>query len=333
MAGKKQDVSKKAKQQDIADIFTTSPNKDTKEKKKQNKKQFKKEPKKENKIKEEQKEKNNKVSTKKSMEEPVIQEKKETLKEKIDKTLVTDNVTTKQLRISIAIILAIIIFALILINSRIHRIEQMIKPREPVTYYVNPKTIFFGDSITSRYDLNKYFENSSYINKGIGGEKSSDLLERMKESIYDYNPQRVVLLIGTNDINANIPLDEIASNISLIIKKIQKNNSQTEIFVESVLPVNKNTDADKVDLDTIGRRDNRDIKKLNEMIRLVCEKTGVTYIDAYDEFTDNNGDLKLEYTAEGLHLSDAGYQKQTEVINQVFKQADEQKAALKNSRN
>ncbi len=329
MAGKKQDMSKKAKQQDIADIFTTSPNKDAKKKKKSNKKSLNKETPKEKKKKEEKKEKDNKETTKKVVEEVVVPEKEETLKEKIDKALITDNITTKQLRIGIVIILVMIIFALILINSRIHRIEQMIKPTEPVTYYVNPKTIFFGDSITSRYDLNKFFENSSYINKGIGGEKTADLLERMKESIYDYNPQRVVLLIGTNDLSANIPLDEIASNISLIIKKIQKNNSQTEVFVESVLPVSKEENADKVDLDAVGRRNNDDIKKLNEMIRLVCEKTGATYIDAYDEFTDKNDNLKLEYTVEGLHLNDAGYQKQTEVINQAFKEADEQK----NSRN
>lgn len=329
MAGKKQDMSKKAKQQDIVDIFTTSPNKDAKKKKKSNKKSLNKETPKEKKKKEEKKEKDNKETTKKVVEEIVVPEKEETLKEKIDKALITDNITTKQLRIGIVIILVMIIFALILINSRIHRIEQMIKPTEPVTYYVNPKTIFFGDSITSRYDLNKFFENSSYINKGIGGEKTADLLERMKESIYDYNPQRVVLLIGTNDLSANIPLDEIASNISLIIKKIQKNNSQTEVFVESVLPVSKEENADKVDLDAVGRRNNDDIKKLNEMIRLVCEKTGATYIDAYDEFTDKNDNLKLEYTVEGLHLNDAGYQKQTEVINQAFKEADEQK----NSRN
>lgn len=329
MAGKKQDMSKKEKQQDIADIFTTSPNKDAKKKKKSNKKSLNKETPKEKKKKEEKKEKDNKETTKKVVEEVVVPETEETLKEKIDKALITDNITTKQLRIGIVIILVMIIFALILINSRIHRIEQMIKPTEPVTYYVNPKTIFFGDSITSRYDLNKFFENSSYINKGIGGEKTADLLERMKESIYDYNPQRVVLLIGTNDLSANIPLDEIASNISLIIKKIQKNNSQTKVFVESVLPVSKEENADKVDLDAVGRRNNDDIKKLNEMIRLVCEKTGATYIDAYDEFTDKNDNLKLEYTVEGLHLNDAGYQKQTEVINQAFKQADEQK----NSRN
>ncbi len=332
MAGKKHDDREKVKQQDIADIFTTSPNKDKKEKIKQPKKHNKKEHKKEQNKKEENKEKHIKVA-KKEEEKPVQQEKNETMKEKIDKTLTTDTVTTKQLRISIIIILVIIIFALILINSRIHRIEQMIKPTEPVTYYVNPKTIFFGDSITSRYDLNKYFENSNYINKGIGGEKTKDLLGRMKESIYDYNPQRVVLLIGTNDINKDVPLDEIASNISLIIKKIQKNNSQTEIFVESVLPVNGNGDHDKIDLDIVGNRNNKDIQKLNEMIRLVCEKTGVTYIDAYDEFTDKNGDLKVEYTVEGLHLSDAGYQQQTEVINEAFRKADEQKEALKNSRN
>lgn len=300
---------KKEKQQDIKEIFTTSPNKEkvkkTKNKNKKDKMQDEKKPTK------------------------LIEEKKEE-KVLLDTLFNPNTVSINKLYLAIIIMLVILIFAFILINSRIHHIEQMIKPVEPVTYYVNPKTIFFGDSITSNYDLTKYFERNDYINKGIGGNKTTDLLNRMKESIYDYNPSRVILLIGTNDLSKGTPIKEIASNISLIIKKIQKNNVKTEIFVESVLPVNKNEEeSDKINKQAVGRRNNQDIQKLNELIQMICEEQGVYYIDAYDEFTDKDGNLKVEYTVEGLHLNDAGYQKQTEVIEQALKIAD----SKKNSRN
>lgn len=318
----KKEEKKQEKEKNIAEIFTTSPSQE--EKKKQKKKV--------------------KVATKKQQVKPKNREKEEKKREKETVEITKKEAEIKlqkgkhnspfihELRIMVVILLLIGFFCFLSLNHHLRRIELKLNP-EPITYYINPRTVFFGDSITGRYDFDKYFENDTYINQGIDGNETTDLLNRMKESIYDYNPERVILLIGTNDLNAGTSIEEIASNISLIIKKIQKNNAQTDILVESVLPINNNEEeSEKINENSVGNRTNHDIKKLNEKIRIVCEKTGVTYIDAFDEFTDQDGNLKVEYTVDGLHLSNEGYQKQTEILNQAIQNSVNQKKALKNSR-
>lgn len=320
----KKEIKKQEKEKNIAEIFTTSPNQ---EKKKQpRKKGNTKTKKRQTSFKKAEKEKEEKKLREKNLETKMNTS-------EIKSQKIKDNPSfTHELRIMVVILLLVCFFCFLILNDRLRRIESKIN-LEPITYYINPRTVFFGDSITGRYDLQKYFENDTYINQGIDGNETTDLLERMKTSIYDYNPERVILLIGTNDLYAGTPIDEIASNISLIIKKIQKNNSKTEILVESVLPINNNEDeSEKINENTVGSRTNNDIKNLNKKIRAVCEKMGVIYINAFDEFTNQDGNLKIEYTVDGLHLSNEGYQKQTEILNQAIQNSKNQKKTLKNSR-
>ncbi len=173
--------------------------------------------------------------------------------------------------------------------------------------------LFLGDSITDFYDLDKYYEGLPVVNSGISGNTTEDILNDMKNRVYNYNPSKVFLLIGTNDLIHDISVDDIVSNIEKIIDEINSNKPQTQIYVESVYPVNDNLDEDMVDV-----RNNDDIMEINEEIKKYCDDNGYTYINMYDKLLDDDGNFNEEYTDDGLHPNSRGYEVITEEIKKYL---------------
>ena len=173
--------------------------------------------------------------------------------------------------------------------------------------------LFLGDSITDFYDLDKYYEGLPVVNSGISGNTTEDILNDMMGRVYDYNPSKVFLLIGTNDLIHDISVDDIVSNIEKIIDEINSNKPQTQIYVESVYPVNDNLDEDMVDV-----RNNDDIMEINEKIKKYCEDNGYNYINMYDKLLDDDGNFNEEYTDDGLHPNSRGYEVITEEIEKYL---------------
>lgn len=210
------------------------------------------------------------------------------------------------------IMLAIMIILMFFNNLHLKKIIKVLDSKTETKEVVKKdKIIFLGDSITHRYDLKKYYDNKNIINQGVEGDTTEDIINRLQTSIYDYNVRKVILLIGTNDIG--IGKDPI-ENIKLIINKIKSYDNSIEIIVESIYPIN-NTKNSKIQKDTVGIRNNEKIKETNKKIKEICKEKNITYVNVYDELTDKNGNLKLEYTVEGLHISDEGYKKITNVLS------------------
>ena len=231
---------------------------------------------------------------------------------------ISDNFNLEVFILTICISLLLQILCLYLFANKIDKLEQQVNKEgklleEFITGQTTSKTVFFGDSITERYNIDKFYENDDYINQGSGGETSSDLLKRMKKSIYDYNPERVILLIGINDLNRDKEVDEVHDNIEEIVTKILNYNISIKVDVISVLPVNRNFKGRD------GLASNKTIKELNTKLEKLCSDLDVNYIDAFSSMTDKEGSLKEEYTDDGLHLSDKGYQHLTSVINKAIK--------------
>ena len=170
--------------------------------------------------------------------------------------------------------------------------------------------LFLGDSITDYYDLDKYYEGLPVVNSGISGNTTEDILNDMKARVYNYNPSKVFLLIGTNDLIHDISVDDIVSNIEKIISEINTNEPQTEIYVESIYPVN-----DNINEDMVSNRNNKDIMKINNKIKKYCEYNSCTYINMYDKLLDDDKNFNEKYTDDGLHPNSKGY----EVITKELK--------------
>lgn len=196
---------------------------------------------------------------------------------------------------------------IIKLNSRLERLERYTYNKESI--------VFLGDSITSRYDLNKYFPNYNVYNSGIAGNMTKDILENMENRIFAYNPTKVFILIGTNDlVYSGLDNDGIKNNIEEIINKIYEKNSNIKIYMESIYPVNNS-----INKEIVETRTNENIKDLNNKIEKICNNK-CTYINMYDNLTDKNGNMKRIYTVDGLHLNKIGYKV---ITNKLIKYLDE----------
>lgn len=173
--------------------------------------------------------------------------------------------------------------------------------------------LFLGDSLTDYFDLETYFPGQPVVNSGIAGNTTDQILTSMKTRVYDYNPSKIFLLIGTNDLRDGKSQEAVVQNIEEIIEEIQTNRKQSEIFVESLYPVNASVSS------AVGVRSNATIQNINAQLEEYCKEKNLTYIDLYAKLQDEQGNLQIQYTVDGLHLSDAGYQVVAEVLQEYLK--------------
>lgn len=209
---------------------------------------------------------------------------------------------------SVITVLSLISIALLFIASIFLYIHIKYEPKyiERKKIIQDENIVFLGDSITDYYDLDKYYSNYNVVNSGIAGNTTRDILGDMKNRVYKYNPSKVFLLIGTNDINNKIPEEETIENIKSIVEGIRKNRPNAKVYVESIYPINDTNDK-KIDKRFVSIRTNETIKRYNESIKKYCDSKNIIYINMYDELKDSDDNLELEYTKEGLHISDSGY--------------------------
>ncbi len=175
----------------------------------------------------------------------------------------------------------------------------------------NENIVFLGDSITNIYPLEDVFENMPIINSGISGYKTHDILDRMDNMVYKYNPTKVFLLIGINDYileDMNNPRQEISEKIIEILKKIKENRPKAKLYLESIYPIDKELGKWEKDVN------NEDIIEINKIIKEYAIKNGIIYIDLYNELTNDKGDFDNRYTDDGLHPNLKGYVKITSIL-------------------
>ena len=161
--------------------------------------------------------------------------------------------------------------------------------------------VFLGNSITAGTDWSKLLDLPQARNRGISGDISFGVLERLEEVIAG-KPAKVFLLIGINDISRNIPDSLVIGNIRKIVDWVQKGSKRTKIYVYTLLPVNSSFGKFK-------NHYNKDehILWVNDQIRKLASKQ-VTVIDIYPDFLDAEHRLRAELTKDGLHPNAAGYE-------------------------
>ncbi len=158
--------------------------------------------------------------------------------------------------------------------------------------------VFAGDSIVASGLWSEFY--SPIKNRGIGGETTAGLLERLDE-ITACRPRKIFLLIGTNCLGMDIPIAQVVRNYHEILERIRAESPKTRTYIISVLPVNQHVPDGPV-------QDNGTIRETNRRLRELAKEFGtVAYIDAFDVLTDAKGDLRSDLTPDGLHLSFDAY--------------------------
>ncbi len=160
---------------------------------------------------------------------------------------------------------------------------------------VNPRVVFLGDSITDFWHLNEYFTGRDFINRGISGQITSQMLGRMKADVIDLHPRVVLILAGTNDIGRGTPLDIIENNLMMMADLAHAH--AIKVLIASVLPVGP------------GRveRPQQKIQQLNQWLQGYCAKADCIYVDYYSKLRDPSGFLTSELSDDGLHPNSKGY--------------------------
>lgn len=161
--------------------------------------------------------------------------------------------------------------------------------------------VFLGDSITDNFSVYEMFPDFTVYNRGINGDHTYGVYDRLQSSVFDLEPEKVFLLVGTNDLSFFNQDDEkmIADRIILIINKIKAVLPNTKIYLQSIYPVNnimKNSIA--------GFRNNERIEKVNQYLK---EINDVIFIDIYSKLLSDNT-LNELYTYDGLHMNNVGYE-------------------------
>jgi len=167
------------------------------------------------------------------------------------------------------------------------------------------RVVFFGDSITDIWHLDQYFPGKPYVNRGIGGQTTPQMLVRFRQDVIDLHPKVVVILAGTNDIAGNTgPMrnEDIEANLASMAELARVHGIR--LVFSSVLPVHNYTDKAK---DFFAQRPQVRILELNTWLKDYCAKNGVEYLDYFSALVDDKGLLKKELADDGLHPNDAGY--------------------------
>jgi lysophospholipase L1-like esterase len=180
------------------------------------------------------------------------------------------------------------------------------------------RVVFMGDSITDGWGKGKaqFFPGKPYINRGISGQTTPQMLVRFRPDVIHLQPKVVVTLAGTNDLAGNTgveTLQNIEDNLSSMSELAKANGIR--VVLASVMPI-----CDSLRPQS-ARRPPQQIVTLNEWIKSYTAKNGFVYLDYYSAMVDGSGMLKQELTYDCLHPNDAGYEVMAPLAEKAISEA------------
>lgn len=162
--------------------------------------------------------------------------------------------------------------------------------------------VFVGDSVTKRFNFQEYFPDILIINRGIFGDTTQGILNRLNQNIQNLNIDKLFLLAGYNDLLFRTD-DEIVKNIHLIASRIKAKR----ICIQSLLPI-----------DPKEKKLNHRIININRSLRLLCRDYGYDYVDLHSHFVGSNGGIYEIYSHDGVHPNAKGYQLWSKILKPMI---------------
>jgi lysophospholipase L1-like esterase len=161
--------------------------------------------------------------------------------------------------------------------------------------------IFLGDSHTELGEWQELLPRQRAVNRGISGDNSYGVLNRLDE-VLSSRPAKVFIMIGVNDLIQDIAGDYTLRNFERIVSQVRAHSPKTDLYILSVLPVNEAMLPDALEGLT-----NEKIRELNRKIGLFAETEKIAFVNMYEVFADETGQLRAPLTWDGLHLKAAAY--------------------------
>ncbi|OOG61653.1 capsular biosynthesis protein [Rhodanobacter sp. B04] len=181
------------------------------------------------------------------------------------------------------------------------------------------RVVFLGDSITDFWGrgTGAFFPGKAYVNRGISGQTTPQMLVRFRPDVIALKPRVVVILAGTNDLAGNTgpsTLGMIEDNLASMAELARVH--RIKVVLASLTPVNDDVDAGM----TKGRPPQK-IRELNAWIKAYAQREHFVYLDYYDAMLDANQALKRELSSDGLHPNAAGYAVMAPLAQQAIERA------------
>ena len=176
------------------------------------------------------------------------------------------------------------------------------------------RVVFMGNSITQGWTqfMPEMFDNQTYINRGIGGQTTPQMLLRFRQDVIALQPKIVVILAGTNDIAGNTPLKDletVAGHLFSMAELAQRHN--IKVILCSVIPAAEYPWRK-------GKNPHLKIPQLNQMIQNYCKKNSIYYLDYFSAMTDGKNGLIDSYGSDGVHPNKIGYEVMAKLVNKAI---------------
>lgn len=168
------------------------------------------------------------------------------------------------------------------------------------------RVIFLGNSITDYWKLADYFPGKPYVNRGIDGQTTSQMLVRFRQDVINLHPKLLVILAGTNDVagvTGRAPDGDIEANYATMAELARLHNIR--IIFASLLAVNNTSSEDAKE--SFALRPRERLLAINRWMRDYCVTNSLVYLDYYTALVDDKGMLKKELSDDGLHPNAVGY--------------------------
>ena len=192
------------------------------------------------------------------------------------------------------------------------------------------RVVFVGDSITDYWKLPDYFPGKPYINRGIDGQTTPEMLVRFRQDVIALHPEIVVVLAGTNDIagvTGRTLNEDIEANYASM-SELARAHGIRMVFA-SVLPVHNYTHNAE---ESFALRPRERILALNQWLKDYCAKNGLVYLDYFSALVDEGGMLKRALADDGVHPTDAGYKIMASLAEKAIEKAIQKSPAANGGR-
>lgn len=207
-----------------------------------------------------------------------------------------------------------------MIFANMQREEQAKKVRnykELNKFAKKGQILFTGSSLMEQFPINEYCMSNGIdtvvYNRGIGGTTTDDFIREIDTVLFDLEPSKLFINIGTNDIREREdgePWQEhLLNNYEYILQQVKEKLPDTVVYMMAYYPINDALpDAPAWTKQAFATRTNAAIIDTNEKVKALADKMGFNYIDVNDGIKDDEGRLKAEITIEGMHMYSGGYE-------------------------
>lgn len=197
-------------------------------------------------------------------------------------------------------------------RQRMEKDEKVRRFRYLNEFVRKGQIVFAGSSLMEQFPIYEFLLDDqlpfTIYNRGVGGFTTDEFLAAMEDCVFALEPAHLFLNIGTNDLNGpEYQLSHLIENYDKILQAIHERLPETKVYLLAYYPVNPTVQTDPYMQDVFQHRTNARICEASDAVRELAKRHGARFLDCNAELTDAEGNLKAEYTIEGMHMYANGY--------------------------